>query len=131
MAYGYEFPYWDRKAEKDRWAISKIKELLSYMELNKEWVATHEEQYKELKSLYDDIIAGNFPDAIENAFHDWMIANANELVGSMIKNVFFELTDTGYFVAYIPDSWSDITFNTSGLDDMEVNADYGHLILSY
>lgn len=131
MAYGYEFPYWDKKAEKDRWAISKIKELLSYMELNKEWVATHEVQYQELKSLYDDIIAGKFPDAVDKAFHDWMLENANELVGQMIKNVFFELTDTGYFVAYVPDSWSDITFNTSGLDDMEVNADYGHLILSY
>lgn len=131
MAYDYEFPYWDRKAEKDRWAISKIKELLSYMELNKEWVANHEVQYQELKNLYDDIIAGNFPESIDRAFHDWMLENANELVGSMIKNVFFELTDTGYFVAYVPDSWSDITFNTSGLDDMEVNADYGHLILSY
>lgn len=131
MAYDYEFPYWDRKAEKDRWAISKIKELLSYMELNKEWVANHEVQYQELKSLYDDIIAGRFPEAIDKSFHDWMLANANELVGQMIKNVFFELTDTGYFVAYVPDSWSDITFNTSGLDDMITDVEYGHLILSY
>lgn len=131
MAYGYEYPYWDMKKEKDSWAIKKIKELLGYMELNKDWLAIHEKQYQELKSLYDDIIAGNFPEAINKAFHDWMLANANELVGSMIKNVFFELTDTGYFVAYVPDSWADITFNTSGLDDMITDVDYGHLILSY
>ena len=46
--------------------------------------------------------------------------------------VFFGITDDGYFVAYIPESWSTITFNTTGLDiDVELQPEYGHLVLSY
>ena len=46
--------------------------------------------------------------------------------------VFFEITDDGYFVAYIPDSWENIEFNTTGLDIfLEMQPEYGHLVLSY
>ena len=46
--------------------------------------------------------------------------------------VFFGITDNGYFVAYIPESWKNITFNTTGLDiDLELQPEYGHLVLSY
>lgn len=46
--------------------------------------------------------------------------------------VFFGLTDDGYFVAYIPSSWKNITFNTTGLDiNLELQPEYGHLVLSY
>lgn len=114
------------------WIIRSIKMLLKYMEDSKEWMIEHEKAYEELKQLYDDIMAGNFPESIEKAFHDWMLLHANELVGSMVKNVFFGLTDAGYFVAYIPESWGDITFNTTGLDiAVDLQPEYGHLVLSY
>ena len=46
--------------------------------------------------------------------------------------LFFGLTEDGYFVAYIPESWDDITFNTTGLDIwLDLQPDYGHLVLSY
>lgn len=46
--------------------------------------------------------------------------------------VFFGITDDGYFVAYIPESWDDITFNTTGLDiTIPIQPEYGHLVLSY
>ena len=46
--------------------------------------------------------------------------------------VFFGITDDGYFVAYIPESWDDITFNTTGLDiNLPIQPEYGHLVLSY
>lgn len=47
-------------------------------------------------------------------------------------NVFFGLTKDGYFVAYIPESWDDIKFGTTGYDittNSETN--YGHLALIY
>lgn len=114
------------------WIIRSIKLLLKYMEESKEWMIEHEEAYEELKKLYDDIMAGDFPESIQEAFENWMQLHANELVGSMVKNVFFGLTDAGYFVAYIPESWEDITFNTTGLDiAVELQPEYGHLVLSY
>lgn len=52
-----------------------------------------------------------------------------DAIGTM---VFFGLTDDGYFVAYIPDSWNDITFETTGYDvQLEIMPEYGHLCLSY
>lgn len=45
--------------------------------------------------------------------------------------VFFQLTDAGYFVAYVPQTWDDIQFGTSGYDENVNNVDYGHLTLSY
>lgn len=46
--------------------------------------------------------------------------------------VFFGLTESGYFIAYIPESWSDIKFGTTGLDTIAgVEPEYGHLVLSY
>lgn len=46
--------------------------------------------------------------------------------------VFFGITDDGYFVAYIPESWNDITFYTTELDIfLELEPEYGHLVLAY
>lgn len=45
--------------------------------------------------------------------------------------IFVEISDAGYFVYYIPESWDDITFNTTELDISIPDTDYGRLVLSY
>lgn len=46
--------------------------------------------------------------------------------------VFFGLTESGYFAAYIPDSWETIQFNTTEYDiHVPLEPDFGHLVLSY
>lgn len=53
----------------------------------------------------------------------------NEHLASMF---YVEINDSGYFVIYIPEGWEDITFKTSGWDEVvEPPLDYGHLILHY
>ena len=55
-----------------------------------------------------------------------------KILANAIKNVFFGLTNAGYFVAYIPESWDDITFQTTGWDVVvESMPEYGHLVLAY
>ncbi len=49
---------------------------------------------------------------------------------NLLKMVFVGITDDGYFVIYIPESWDDIVFGTSGLDDFPDGVEYGHLTLS-
>ena len=45
---------------------------------------------------------------------------------------YVEINDDGYFVIYIPEGWKDVTFRTSGWDEVvEPPLDYGHLILHY
>lgn len=45
--------------------------------------------------------------------------------------IFVEISDAGYIVYYVPESWEDITFNTTGLDVIIPNTEYGRLVLSY
>ena len=78
------------------------------------------EAIEELRLEIADIRSGEYRQLIE------------EYIARAIKTVFFGLTDSGYFVAYIPESWSDITFNTTGYDiTVPQTSEYGHLVLSY
>ena len=45
--------------------------------------------------------------------------------------IFIEISDAGYFIYYIPETWEDITFNTTGLDVDIPDREYGRLVLSY
>lgn len=117
---------------------SDLRELLKYVKtlwdkVNSldEWRNTHEKEYEELKKLYDDLMAGKFTPEMENALYNWTVKNTVEIIGKAIKTVFFGITDDGYFVAYIPDSWSDITFGTTGLDTFPEGVEFGHLTLTY
>lgn len=132
MAFNYEFPYVDPNLYNDDWLLNKMKELLGWMERTDEWKNEYEQAYDDFKELVEDIENGTFPDSITNAFSKWMRENAVSIVGDMVKCVFFEITQTGYFVAWIPEGWDDIIFNTTGLDiTLALQPEYGHLVLSY
>lgn len=73
----------------------------------------------ELEKSLDELKNGEYNQIIE------------DYIAKVIKMVFFGLTDSGYFVANIPDSWDEITFNTTGYDVFDTDVDYGHLTLSY
>lgn len=112
------------------WLIKTVKQLVDCCEEMTDWKEQHEKDYKELKQLYDQIITGNFPESVSDAFNRWMEKNALDLVGELVKMVFFGLTDDGHFIAYIPESWRDLYFNTTGYDTL-LDYDYGHLTISY
>lgn len=127
----FEFPH-TRTYDSDLgWLIKIVKQLTEFVDGLEDWKTQHETEYEQLKALYDAIMSGAFPESITNAFNQWMQTNALDLVGELVKMVFFGITDTGYFVAYIPDSWADILFNTTGLDIFPAGIDFGHLTLSF
>ena len=126
-----KYPYTDFHELNLDWVLKTVKDLFAAVQQIDSWMDQHQTEYEELKALYDQIIAGNFPDSIKQAFANWMNANALNLVGEMVKLVIFNITDDGYFVAYIPESWDDILFGTTGYDTIIPGYDYGHLVLSY
>ena len=129
MGYNHEWPYVDPSRANTDWEIITVKRMREFLT---DFIKNYGSAYEELTKILEDLAQGEFPPVIEKAFEEWMQAHANELVGGMVKNVFFEITDDGYFVANIPDSWEDIEFNTTGLDiAVELEPEYGHLILSY
>lgn len=71
---------------------------------------------------------GKYVSLYINALASWIDNNLQELVGRVVKYVFFGLTDDGYFCAYIPDSWKFISFDTI-IDT--TSPLYGHLLLQW
>lgn len=69
---------------------------------------------------------------VQEWINNYNTVEIEKIIAEAIKMVFFGLTDSGYFVAYIPDSWEDITFNTTQYDYPDpTNVGFGHLVLSY
>lgn len=130
MLFGY--PYNSSEVRNLDWIIAHFKEFIESIESIDGWIDKHEKEYKELKKIIDDFNDGKFTDDFIESLKSWILNNVNDLISYAIKNVWFGLTDTGYFVAYIPDSWNDIIFNTVGYDiDVEDSENYGRLVLSY
>lgn len=70
---------------------------------------------------------------VQNWINNFNTAYAEKIIAQYIATmVFFGLTDSGYFVAYIPENWESINFGTTGLDvDAPIQPEYGHLVLMY
>lgn len=125
MAFFNEFPH-TRNYDSDLgWLIRHVKKLL-------ECCDDAQQKLDFLMDFYNDIQSGDFPESVVNAFTDWMNKNLIDLVGELVKQVYFGLTMDGYFVAYIVESWDDIIFNTTEYDIRIPGFDaFGHLVLSY
>ena len=83
---------------------------------------------KKLAEQFDKFIEGGFEEYYEGMLTACILQNAGELLTKYIKLVFFGLTPDGYFCAWIPESWSEITFDT--VADYS-NPLYGRLVLLY
>lgn len=83
---------------------------------------------EKLAEQFDKFIEGGFEEYYEGMLTAWILQNAGELLTKYIKLVFFGLTPDGYFCAWIPESWSEITFDT--VADYS-DPFYGRLVLLY
>ena len=130
MSYMFEFPH-TRTYDNDLgWLIKQVKSDVEALEALEAWKESAEGSIAELQKLLDDIAAGNFPEEISNAIKNWITANFYDIVGDMAKTVWFGLTDAGYFVAYVPESWNEVVFKTTGYDyTTELQPEFGHLVL--
>ena len=128
----FEFPH-TRTYDSDLGYI--IKHLGSYDEVIQtlnDWIAENEPKLDDFEQLYNMMMSGNLPPGVQEGINKWMQEHALDIVGSLVKMVIFGLTDDGHFVAFIPDSWDDIIFNTTGLNiSLALMPEYGHLVLSY
>lgn len=81
-----------------------------------------------LESELEKVKNGDYVSLYIDALSNWIDNNLQELVAKIVKYVFFELDDSGYFVAYIPEAWQFLEFDTI----MNYNdPNYGHLTLEW
>lgn len=129
--FDFDFPHTHFYDSDLREILHYVRNLISAVEKIDGWIGKHEKEYEELKKFYDDLMSGNFTPEMKDALYKWTVENTEEIISRAIKMVFFGITDDGYFVAYIPDNWSEITFGTSGLDTFPDGVEFGHLTLTY
>lgn len=81
----------------------------------------------EIKMLKDEIsIIQKWIDEFDTSYVEQIIKD------SIATMIFVEISKSGYIIYHIPENWSDITFNTTGLDiELDLQPNYGYLVLSY
>lgn len=78
---------------------------------------------EDLKELSDELAKWN--EDSDEFFKQWMQEH-------IARSIFVEISEDGYIKYNIPDMWDNVTFNTTGLDIfLEIQPNYGHLVLSY
>lgn len=91
----------------------------------------NQDVYDAIEKLQEDFkafVEHGFDDYYREQIEQWFKDNALSIYKLIAKNVFFGLTDDGYFCAYVPDGWQDIQFDTGAVYGVPT---YGHLILRY
>ena len=114
------YPYTDAHELNLDFLLSKMKELdINVYELK-----------EKLDSMGDDLQAqiDYLTDWVNNYSDAWAKSVIEKYLATMI---FVEISSAGYIIYYIPDSWDEISFNTTGLDISITGIEYGHLVLSY
>ncbi len=82
----------------------------------------------ELQKRFEEFVEHGFDDYYAEQLEQWFIDNAWKIYERIAKQVFFGLTDDGYFCAYVPESWKEIEFDTGAIYGTE---EYGRLILRF
>ena len=106
----------------------ELDKLLKYSEYIYENLDSNIKDTEELVKAFELFKQSGFEDYYKNQLSAWIKENMQGIIEEAIKMVHFGLTDDGYFVAYIPDAWSDIVFDTGAIFG---EYEYGRLILQY
>lgn len=122
--------YWDVYSAEQRLKqlclnFDKMEHYIDYVAetMNKWNIEFTEELENEFDKMWDEVHNG-----YEDALDEWFTNNAERIFKDMFSNVWFGLTLDGHFVAYVPESWDDIIFDTGMVYGSE---EYGRLILMF
>lgn len=120
--------YWGVESQEQRiLAICKeLGKVIAYVDEFADVAEETQAAVKELEALFKEFQESGFDDYYLQQIEAWVNANMPEIMAMSMKSVYFGLTLEGYFVAYIPESWNDIIFDTGAIFGEE---DYGRLIL--
>lgn len=123
--------YWGVKSQEQRiLAIcEQLNKLICFVDYQGGKINLNRQDIDWLMEQFEAFKEHGFDDYYLTQVEQW-IDDKMSLIASIALNrlLFFGLTLDGYFVAYIPDSWNDIEFDTGA---NYANNDYGRLILKY
>lgn len=122
--------YWDVYSQEERIKAicENIDKIVAYCNALGIEINTSVDEIERLAEEFEQFKESGFDDYYRAIVEAWVNEHMPEIIRQAIKMVFFGLTSDGYFCAYIPESWSDITFDTGMVYGSQA---YGRLILQY
>ena len=128
--------YWDVKSQEQRILnlFDLLNRLVCYCDSMGLQIDVNAQDIADLQTAMQELKDGGLLDYYEKQIYAWIQAHMADLLSAGIKQVYFGLTDdtysggAGYFVAYIPESWSEIVFDTGAVYGLDT---YGRLILRW
>lgn len=93
-----------------------IKELAQKIWEYDQILAAKLKEVEDTLTKYADILDGKIEDfdtIILSKTEKWLDENMEGILTKAVQLVWFGLTDDGYFMAVIPESWSDVKFDTT------------------
>ena len=122
--------YWDVETQEQRIKLicCLVQELIDTYASSDSQIASNTKAIEELQAAFEKFQQSGFDDYYAAQIEKWIQDNLWLLYKTLAKQVFFGLTSDGYFCAYVPDSWSEITFDTGAVYGTEA---YGRLILRF
>lgn len=122
--------YWDAKSQEEivKYLCCEYDKLRHYADALADKGNETTQAVNQLTEIFKKFQESGFNDYYRQQIYDWVQENMPNIISEAIKTVYFGLTPDGYFVAYIPDSWQQIIFDTEA---NYTSDNYGHLILSF
>ena len=69
---------------------------------------------------------------VQKWINDFDTSYAEKIIKDCLATmIFVEISDAGFIIYYIPDNWNSIQFQTTGLDVLINDTEYGRLVLNY
>ena len=122
--------YWDVYSAEERIKVicDYLWKTINFSEDTAEQFQGVEDALSALQKEFEQFKESGFNDYYQEQVSQWIAENLDYVFTKTAKQVFFGLTQEGYFVAYVPESWDDIIFDTgvNYADDT-----YGRLILRW
>lgn len=122
--------YWNVTSQEQRilTICKQLHKLVCYADMLAGKINVDHLHLEELQELFDKFMKSGFDDYYADQVEKWINDHLEFIYDHTIKQIYFGLTENGYFVAYIPDSWDNITFDTIM---NYADSNYGALTLSY
>ena len=122
--------YWDVTSQEQRilTICKQLHKLVCYADMLGDKINIDHAQLEELQALFDKFMESGFDDYYAEQVEKWISEHLEFIYDHTIKQIYFGLTEDGYWCAWIPDSWDDITFDTI-MNYSDPN--YGSIVLKY
>ena len=122
--------YWDVESQEQRiHAICRqLHKLVCYADMLGDRISINREDIDELQKLFERFMESGFEDYYAEQVEKWIDEHLEFIYTHTVKQIYFGLTEDGYWCAWIPESWDDITFDTI-MNYSDPN--YGSIVLKY